>query len=311
VKVVSKRHGVEVVGAKPATIKVTLEEVQSREFEVRENRSGQLPSGFDLTVVKIEPPRVKVSGLKDDLDRIASVDLDANLNALTEGTRTIPNDLHARNQTGGEVKVSISPDRAQVTYEVRQVFVQRSLPVVVLTSGQVAAGYRIAGISIEPPIVSASGLPAVMASLTQLSTEPVPLAGATSEIRLIRNLDVQPDVSVERRTVTVRIDVQPIICSAAGSNSPCGPVTIQIGVSPQNQPPNQFVQGTLFATVQLTGPLAALQGVDPRLFKATVNLAAGSGGLYPVTVTVPAALASQGVRAEQPDPIPVILGPTP
>jgi hypothetical protein len=65
-------------------------------------------------------------------------------------------------------------------------------------------------------------------------------------------------------------------------------------------------------TVKLAGPLPELQKVNPRDITATVNLGAPVGnGLYPVSVTVPANLSALGVRAEQPDPVAVTLGPNP
>lgn len=57
--------------------------------------------------------------------------------------------------------------------------------------------------------------------------------------------------------------------------------------------------------VQLTGPLTVLDTIQPAQITAKVSLAGGVAGTseLPGDGLVPANLASQGVRAEQPSPI--------
>jgi hypothetical protein len=65
--------------------------------------------------------------------------------------------------------------------------------------------------------------------------------------------------------------------------------------------------------VQLTGPLPVLEAIVPGQVTARVSLAGAQAGTgaFPVTVAVPASLANQGVRAEQPSPMNLTLGPGP
>lgn len=311
IRVVSNRDGVKVLAVRPATISVTVEPlVESDPIEVRLNPSGQMAAGFRIDDLKIEPLTVTVSGLQDRIDNVASVDLDVNLSALREGSNVFEGELRARNLAGNEVAVTISPNRAKVTYTVQQTFVQRSIPVAVTTTGQVAPGYRITNIVIEPPVLSVSGPADKMASLSELRTEPIPLTNATAEIRLTRNIDVQQEnLSLERRQVSVRIEVKPIECTAGPSATPCGFVGFQIVPVPENVPAGLVVTSALRVVVQLTGPLAELDKLTPGSIRATVSLAGGGVGTstYAVTVVVPPNLLSLGIRAEQPAPISVAL----
>lgn len=309
VKVVSNRDGIRVLEVSPATFVVTVAPVVEQQFDVLVNRIGQLPAGFVEEDIKIEPPQVTVRGLQADLARITSVSLGITLSNQREGTTAIEADLIARSITGARLDVSITPNRAKVTLSVKQEFVQRTLPVAPVLSGQPAPGYRITSISIEPPAIAVSGPADRMATLTQLTTEAIQLTNATGEIRLLRNIDTPQNVSLERRTVTVIIQVKPIECTGAAAGNPCGSVLIQVAPLPENQPSALFIVGTPRVSIQLTGPLAVLDTILPGQIQAKVSLtgAVAGTGMYPVTVTVPAALASQGVRAEQPTPIQLTL----
>ncbi|MEO8540084.1 MAG: CdaR family protein [bacterium] len=309
VKVVSKKSGVRVLFVDKPTVSVSVAPVVEQQFDVVVNRIGQLPAGFSEDDIKIEPPQVTVRGLQDDLASIASVSVGVNLSNLREGATVIENELIARSITGARVDVSVTPNRAKVTLEVKQDFVQRTLPVVPILSGQPAAGYRITSISVEPAAISVSGPASQMASQTQLPTEAIQLTNATGEIRLLRNIDAPQNFSLERRTVTVIITVKPIDCPAGPAGTPCGSVTMQVAPVPENQPPTLFIVGSARVSVQLTGPLPVLDSITPGQVQAKVSLAgavAGTG-LYPVTVTLPVSLTSQGVRAEQPSPIQLTL----
>jgi len=310
VRVRSQKDGVRVLSVQPATITVTLEPIVEQTFSVTLNTSGQLTAGLEAKPV-VEPVQVKVRGLAEELQTVTSVDLDVNLSGLREGESTFEGELTARSASGSSVEVAaISPARARVTYTVAQTFVQRSLPVEPVLTGQVASGYRIASITVEPPTLSATGPRNLLDGRTKVLTEAIPIGGATSEVRLVRNVEAIDNVSFERRTVTVRIEIKQIEC---GAGNPACPATV-VFVAPgfQNPPAGQFVQGAYQVGVRLAGPLNVLQAVDPRIVVATVNLGAPTApGLYPVTVNLPASLTNAGVRAEAVDPITVTLGPTP
>jgi YbbR domain-containing protein len=311
VKVRSLRGGVDVLSVEPPTITVTLEPLATKTFEVQDNQQGQLPAGLIIKDSKIEPLTVEVRGLQKLLDSVVSVDVDVNLAGLREGSNEVNNEVKARSIAGRDVDVTITPSRAKVTYQVQQSFVQKSLPVIAPTTGQVAAGYRIVSESVDPPTVSASGPADLMSGLSELLTQPIDVSNANSEVRLIRSIDVQQNISVERRTVTVRIDIRPIDCATGTTTAACGALSVQVAPIPTDQPPNLVVLGSLRVTVQLTGPLSVLDTITPSMITAKVSLAGGQAGTgsFPVTVTLPATLANAGVRAEISPPITVQLGP--
>ncbi len=309
VKVTSNRDGIRVLSVSPATVSISVEPLVERQFDVSVNRTGQLPAGFVEADIKIEPPQVTVRGREADLQTVASVNLDVNLSNQREGSTLIEDELVARNITSGTVDVSIAPKRAKVTLTISQDFVQRSVPVAPVLSGQPAAGYRITSISVEPSSIFVSGPADRMATLTQLSTEALALTNATGEIRRLQNIDAPANLSLERRTVTVIVQVKPIDCAAGATGTACGTYTIQVAPTPEGQPPGVLITSRLRVDVQLTGPLTVLDAIQPGQITAKVSLAGAVAGTaaYPVTVTVPTGLASQGVKAEQPSAIQITL----
>jgi YbbR domain-containing protein len=310
VRVRSLRDGVRVLSVTPSRIQLTLEPIEEQAFPVSLNTSGQLAAGLAIEGAEVDPVGVTVRGLRESLQLVKSVDLDVNLSALREGETPIEGELRARSLTGDIVEVTISPARAAVTYTVAQNFVQRSLPVRAPLTGQLAPGFRIGSITVEPPVLSATGPRNQLDGRTELLTEAVNIGGATSEVRLVRNVELIDNVSFERRTVTVRIEVKAIECGTG--NTSCPAFSFQVAPGFSNPPAGLFAQGGVTVTVRLAGPLPELQKVNPRDITATVNLGAPVGnGLYPVSVTVPANLSALGVRAEQPDPVAVTLGPNP
>jgi len=311
---VTAPDGVKVLKVIPSTIIVTLEPVVEKEFEVRVNPSGQLPPGLEIRDQEVEPRFVTVSGLAEQLDLVASVTLDVNLSALKDGTVPVEGALTARTATNSPVDLAISPSRAKVTYTISQQFVQRALPVVASLAGQVAPGYRVTNIVVEPPVISAAGPADRMP--TELRTEPIQLGNARSEIRLVSSIAAQENLSLERNQVSVRIEVKPIECTGV-ANAPCGPLALPVAPVPVNIPANLAILSPvpLRVYVQLTGPLPVLDALtaNPGQVTATIDLsnAAAGQGAYNVNVNIPASLANQGVRAEPISPVTLTLGSVP
>ena len=88
--------------------------------------------------------------------------------------------------------LGLNPTEVTVTLPVSQQGGYRDLAVKVVVNGQVASGYRLANISVFPPVVTVfSGDPALVNSLPGvLETQPLDLENASDEIstRLSINL---------------------------------------------------------------------------------------------------------------------------
>jgi len=286
VRVTARRPGIRILQVIPSQVPITLVQPATREVPVTIRRSGQLPTGFleDESGTTVEPAVVTISGLPERVEAVQSVDLDVNLSGVKDQPYVVTGELVARSATGTVETVSIEPPRATATIKITQAFVQRTLPVRVDLAGAPATGYRIASISVDPPGVTVSGERAVVNELTAVATEKVDVSGAKAELRLVRNLVAIPNVSFDRRTVTVTIRFEPI------------PVSASLLVAPELQNlPSGFARDPsrpLAVEVTVTGPADLVAAVKPSDIKAVVSLtgAVAGTGAYPVTVTGPSGL---------------------
>jgi len=311
VRVRSLRDGVRVLEVRPATISVVVVTPLEQEVPVTINPSGQLGQGLAQGDLKIEPPTVTIRGLPERVANVRSVDLDVNLSALREGETAVETELTARSEIGTEVDVAITPARGKATFTIAQLSVQRDIPVSVVTNGQLAAGFRVVGVTVDPPLISVTGPKGVLDGLGELLTEEISVSGANSDIRLTRNIQEVDNTILGRRSVTVEIRVRAIECGTGttGTTAPCGAQTFLVAPTFSPPPPAGFlISGGVSVEVRVSGPLTALNSLQPSQIIATVSLAgaiAGTGS-YPVAVTLP---ANSGLRAEHTPTISVTLVP--
>jgi len=220
VRVECDRARVEVIDWSPAQISVTLENVTSRAVAVRSQIVGAPPRGFQSQAVVVQPEEVVVSGPESLVGRVASVEADLDLTAVRASfNQTVL--LKARDEQGGDIRgVNLDPTTAQVSVTMVQLEFSAAFVVQPDISGTPAAGFRAAGIQIEPPVVTISGAAEVFQSLDPLRgipTEPISIDGASGDVVSVVALRLPQGARVEQPGVTVRVIVEPVTTPASPS----------------------------------------------------------------------------------------------
>lgn len=312
VRATSKRDSVRVLSVTPSTMRVTVVEAQSKEVPVIIRRTGELPAGYRESPdadPAIEPAFVTVRGAPELVRTVKNAELVVNLAGSRSETLVSEGDLTPRTESGSDVTVKLSQPRARVTIKIEQTFVQRTLSVTPAIIGVPAPGYRIVNITSDPATVVLNGPTTAVGSIQLgLSTERVDVSGAKSDVVLTRSIEQPPNTFLDRRSVTVKVEIKPIECSA-GTGAPCGAVTFFIApdIGP---PPAGLVRdasgGPLTTDVRVSGPLAAIAGLSPAAFRVTVSLAGGVAGTatYQVVVVPPPGL---NIKVEPVDPVVIVL----
>jgi YbbR domain-containing protein len=251
-----------------------------------------------LQNVTISTQTAKVSGPASLVSSVEAVEADVNVTGLELSMeRSYP--LVARDKSGRDVDVRVEPEAAMV----RLAIVQQDFNLVFIVnptvSGNVAAGYRVLAVQANPAFVSIAGPLDVLQSISALTTEPVAVDGAQSDVT---------------RSVRLRLPA-----GARVVNSNEEEVVVSVRVAPaQGQSVFTIAVRTtglkegLIATlspkvinVTVSGLMPVLQALDPASIVARVDLAGLEPGVYTVTPTVD---LPDGVTLVGTDPIEITVG---
>jgi YbbR domain-containing protein len=310
VNVRSQREGVRAIEADPAVLDVELVPAEVTEVQVRVNRSGALPDGYELDEngIDVEPRFVKVTGTDEQLANLDRVEIDVDLSGRRDNPSTYEGDLVARTASGSPLTVRIDPPRAKVTMEIQQTFSQRTLPVEAPITGHPAAGYEIERVVIDPETVVVSGRKEDVDRLTRVLVDAVDIGGATTDVSQTRQVRI-PNIAAQPTTVLIRVEIREEECDLENDDSGCAAQTFRVGVNPLPPPAGLTLSGgPWFTLVRVSGPLARLQELSAADFVASASLVNGSAGTssYGVAVVGPA-----GVRVDEVDDISVTLTASP
>ncbi|MGD9935089.1 MAG: YbbR-like domain-containing protein [Dehalococcoidia bacterium] len=305
VKVVSRRSDVVVLEVIPSSVDVSLTRSLKRDVEVKVRVVEVPPAGFRIKQVDgvdvpplIDPPLVTVSGTADLVERVDRVELEVSLATAKTRSFVVSGDLVVRSADGNVLQVTLSDERATATFAIEEIFTPSAVGLQPRITGQPEKGYVVTNISVEPSAVEVTGPTAVIEGLQgPLALEPVDVTGARASLTRTITIQPPPNVSIERQTVVIRVDIAPIRCGTSTA-APCESASFWVGVNVTDIPTGFAVQPTRLQTqVRVSGPLATMATLTTADIKATVSLAGATtgAGTYTVAVTVPAGLTAESV----------------
>jgi YbbR domain-containing protein len=315
VALVALDNEIQIVDFQPQTISVQLDPVEQRTMTVDVD-VGAVPDGLNTSLPQTDPSTVTVRGGRSRLDQvskvIARVAIDASAINIDRSFELVPVDA-AGNQVPN---VELDPERVRVRIAVARELADRSLPLVAQVVGQPAVGYAITSISLTPLVVTVSGEESVVSALETAQTEPIDVGGRTDDLEAIVRVALPAGVSVSGDdAVRVMITIAP----QTGSRTFFAPVTLE-GARPGYTYDVDATQIQIVAS----GPVAALEQMDPNGFVVTIDVAALEAGSHAVdwsvvgdvppevTLAYPPDLRTVTVTAPPPTPTPApTLEPTP
>lgn len=296
---------VRLVQVEPQEVEISLEQIVSEKFTVQVNIEGDPPLGYKRGEPVHEPAEVTVSGPESMMTRVASVHATLNIGGANESVKsTLP--LETADENGNPVNgVTITPRTVTVTQPITLQGGYKNVVVKVVTTGQVATGYRLTNISVSPPNVTVfSTNPDLVNELPgYVETLPLDLTGLNDDIDIRMALNLPSDVSlVGEQSVLVQVGVAAIE----------GSLTVSLPVETLGLPPDlQASISPAGVDVIVSGPLPILDGLTPASFRAVIDVTGLAPGDYQLSPVVDLAPDAVRVQTVLPETVEVVIAPAP
>jgi YbbR domain-containing protein len=297
---------VRIISVLPRTATVTLEPLATRSFPIELVVTGEPAIGYQAGEPQIMPEEIIISGPQSQVDRVDQVRVSLSLAGIRESIdqALTVQPLDENNQIVADL--GLNPAEVSVTLQVSQQGGYRDLAVKVVVSGQVASGYRLANISVFPPVVTVfSGDPALVNSLPGvLETQPLDLENANDEVATRLAINLPEGVSlVGEQTVLVRVNVTPIQSSLTLSNKAIEVEGLTAGLFVQVAPDN--------VDVILSGPLPLLDTLSPQDVRVVIDVTGLAAGTHQLTPEVEVLISDIVVESILPGTLEVVISRTP
>lgn len=271
---------VEVISYSPRSIDVTLEPLGSNQFDINVVNTSGPPIGYQAGSPILDQTKATVSGAVSEVNQVteirASLDLSQVQADISEEIT-----LKAYDAAGNIVKgVSISPEKVTVNETITQLGGFRNVVVKVVTTGQVATGYRLAAISVNPPTVTVfSTDPTLVEALPgYVETDPISLAGLKDNLTQQIGVRVPAGVTlVGDPSVSVQVSVAAIESSVSLTNIPVEASGLASNMEALISPDK--------VDLIVSGPLVALNAMNTLDLRVLIDLSGMKAGTYTITPT--------------------------
>ena len=309
VQVESLDPRITVQGVQPQAVTVDLDRLAQRTVEVTVPAPIP-PTGLTLGDIRIEPASVTVSGPASVIDRVVSARADVAIQPtgidFDQDVEVVPVD-----ERGDPVpQIDVEPTGVRITVPVFSDRETRSLPISPLITGDAAAGFELAGATVEPKFVTVEGDADQLAQLLSIDTSPISVNGLSADRTFEATLALPTGVEAhDVETVEVTVDVRAVTATRAFE------VGLRLVGGQDGLAYDPAVDRVL---ITVGGSIADLDRLDGATLVADLDVAGLEVGTSsaPVTIDLPAGVALVAASPETvsvtvsapPSPSPAALG---
>ncbi len=284
----------------PPRVSLRLEELREKTFSVRLNVSDNPAVGFVVGTPQSTPSTVQVSGAQSRVDQVTEVGAAVQLRGdKTTVEREVA--LVARDAQGNALSaIRLVPSTVVVKVPIEQRLGFKDVSVRVVTKGNVASGYWLSNIVVEPNTVTLVGSPARLDEVGGfISTESIDVRDAKTGFLRRANIQLPDGVSTVGNTQSVLVTID--IAAITGGQTVQRKATVRgldnaqkVALSPDT------------VDVILSGPLPVLQALKLEDVQVILDVATKGPGKYKIT---PIVIKPDSLKVESivPDTIEVVI----
>jgi YbbR domain-containing protein len=266
---------VRIVSYSPPSITIQLDSISTDTFPIQLIVKGEPAIGYQADAAVLSETDVVLSGPTTKLQQVVEVRGTLDIEGVSEPIdREIT--LQPLDINGREVDdLTIEPEEVSVTQSITQRGGYRNVIVKVITTGQIASGYRVTNISVFPPAVTVfSDDPILVEQMPgYIETLPLDLTGIKDDLDLNLSLNLPPGVTlVEEQEVEVQVGVAAIEGSITLENMPITVTGLGTGYEVEISPET--------VDVILSGPLPILDTLRSSDVRILLDLQGLLEGVY-------------------------------
>jgi YbbR domain-containing protein len=265
----------EVARITPSSIFIKLDSVITETIPVELRLIGNPTIGFEVQTPELSNETVLVSGPQSLIENVEQTIAEINIADVSEDVQRVvelvPLDADEVPVTG----VTLNPSTVQVTIPVTQRGGFRTVVVKIVTSGQIASGYRLTNIFAMPPTVTIfSADPELVETIPGfVETIPINLNAANQDFEIRVSLNLPEGINVVgSQNVTVQIGIEPIQGSISFTNVPIQLEGLQEDLSVEFSPET--------VDIFLSGPIPILDELDQNEILVLIDLSDRGPGTY-------------------------------
>jgi YbbR domain-containing protein len=268
------------ISRNPTEIEIQIEDLITATIAINTEIRGEPSLGYQAETPEWSASQTQASGRSSLVNQIAYteaiLDISGTTETIEQSFALIPRDADGKVVSG----VELTPDRVTVTQPITLMGGYRNMVVKVMTTGQVAEGYRQTNITVTPPNVMVfSADPTLLNQLPgYVETEIIDLTDATDDIEIVLALNLPEGISViGDNRVLVMVGVAAIE----------GSITLSLEVEVIGLFPGFNAQvAPDSVNVIVAGPIPDLENINPLDVRVVVDLTGYEIGTYQFSPTV-------------------------
>ncbi len=295
------------VEVEPQSVQVELEQLVKRDIQVQLVVTGDLPLGYQLGDSQVEPDLITISGPKSVVENVNLARVRINTSGIVETIkRTVPVEILDKDEQP-VAGLTVSSKDAIVTQPIDLQGRFKNVAVKIVTTGQVANGYRLTNISVSPPTFTVfSENPDLINAIPGfVETLPVDIQNLTDDAAISVDLNL-PEGITSTRDPSVLVQVS--LSAIEGSLTLSLPVEI-IGLTSDLV----AIPSPETVDVIIAGPLLVLEQLKPEDFRVVIDVTGLPPGIYQRTTVVQESPEQVRIQTTLPETIEVniVIAPTP